>query len=203
MEKYLKVAEDGTQTEVPVFKVFESEEEFNKHNQSVSSKGKHELLKETGYESVKDIKAMADKVNALESGSSEQTKAILDKLGIESAESIDEIVSKISKFEEVNGELDKIKSEVELNNKKQKLSELGYDGKFVDFVLNKVDGENFEENAQNYLKENPQFSAEVFNKINSNLDLQGGGKVDISKLSDKEYLEYRKEHNLDGSKIKK
>lgn len=63
-EVYLKKdPNDETKTiEVTVFKAFESEDEFNKYAQSVSSKAKGEILKEIGANNVAEIKDTLGKV---------------------------------------------------------------------------------------------------------------------------------------------
>lgn len=49
-------------TVVPVtFKTFDTEEDFNKYSQSISSKAKSELLNEIGFKSVAEIKGNLNK----------------------------------------------------------------------------------------------------------------------------------------------
>lgn len=93
MEKYFKevVAEDETKTyeEVPVFKSFENEEEFNKTVQSASSKAKGEILSELGIKSVAEFKDKykgIEELDALKGNLTEkeklftETKSAYDKL---------------------------------------------------------------------------------------------------------------------------
>lgn len=70
MEKLLKLniqtfADGGGEsTEPQEFKI--TEEDYNKGLQSAASKAKHELLKEIGYDSVADIKAIIEKGTQLD-----------------------------------------------------------------------------------------------------------------------------------------
>lgn len=67
------------------FKAFESEEEFNKFTQSISSKAKGELLKEIGGSNVNEIKdyltkgKQYDDVSSKITGIEEKYKAVLDE----------------------------------------------------------------------------------------------------------------------------
>jgi len=96
-------------------------------------------------------------------------------------------------------EIKKTNTELTAQGYKNKLKELGIDEGFVDYALGKIDMADFEVNAKKFVEDNPKFAAETFNKINSSLDLSGGSKVEIDKLSDHDYNEFRKTHNIDGT----
>lgn len=93
--------------------------------------------------------------------------------------------------------------EVTLNNKKLKLKSMGIDEGFIDYALTKIDGEDFDEGAKQFIEANPKFKSETFQKIDSSFSLAGGGKIDMSKLSSEEYIEARKTHDVDGNPITK
>ena len=99
-------------------------------------------------------------------------------------------------------EIKKTNDQLKVDGYKNKLKEYGIDEGFVDYALGKIDVADFEVNAKKFVEENPKFTAETFKKINSSLDLGGGNKVEVDKLSDHEYVEYRKTHNVDGTEIK-
>lgn len=89
------------------FKAFESEEEFNKFTQSISSKAKGELLKEIGGSNVNEIKdyltkgKQYDEVSSKISGIEEKYKAVLDE---NSVLKTDLIITKYNVSEEFKDE---------------------------------------------------------------------------------------------------
>ena len=119
---------------------------------------------------------------------------------------------KYADYDDLKSKLDAMKDYDEIKAKNQelttsgyrsKLKELGIDESFVDYVMTKIDIEKFDESAAKFVADNPKFKAETFNNINSNLDLNGGVKKDPKDMTDKEYLDYRNNFNLDGTPIKK
>lgn len=114
----------------------------------------------------------------------------------------EELKSKVAQFGDYE-ELKKKNDELVLGSKKQSLIKMGLDESFVDYALGKIDPANFEENAKKFITDNPKFTAETFSKIDSSLNLDGKGKVDLEKMSTQEYLQYRDKFDMAGNPIKK
>jgi len=189
MEKLFRLdPNDNTKTiEVPVYRIFESEEEFNKFEQSTLSQGKGSLLKELGVKSLQEVK---DQISA---NGDDKSKSILEKLGIEDETKLDDVVKNLKELEDIKQTNAQLLAEKETNEKLGKLKEVGISDKFAKYVLNELgEVENFEEAVTTYAKENPQFTEEVFKKIDASADLGGGTKRDLSQITDtEEYIRER------------
>lgn len=129
---------------------------------------------------------------------------LIKKLGVEKEEDIESVLEKARKADEYATELETLKSEKILNERKQMASKLGVDDDFIDYVLTKVPADDqFEENLKKFIEANPKYTKEVFNKINSALDLSGKGQKKPDEMTTQEFIEWRKTHNIDGTPIKK
>jgi len=103
-EKILRTdPNDETKTiEVPVYKAFESEEEFNKTIQSVSSKAKGEIMKELGITSIADFKEKLPGLAELDNLKGELAKK--DTLITEKDTTLADIQGKYNELLKVNAE---------------------------------------------------------------------------------------------------
>lgn len=191
MEKLFKevVGEGGTKTyeEVPVFKAFTTEDEFKRFEQSTLSTGKGSLLKELGVSSLQEVK---DKITA---SGEDKLKPFLEKLGIEDESKIDDFVSELEKLKEVEQTNAQLLAEKKTNEQLSKLKDLGISDKFAKYVLNEIgEVENFDEAVSEYAKNNPQFTAEVYQKIDASADLSGGTRKRLEDITDtEEYIRER------------
>jgi hypothetical protein len=136
----------------------------------------------------------------------EQIKTERDQLKADTAKYADyeELKERASKLDQYQ-DYDDIKSKYEetlSSNKKLHLKTLGFDSDFVDYALTKIEGDDFETAAIEFLNSNPKMRAENFQQVNSSLNLKGNGPVDLSKVTDsEEYLKLRKTHDIDGTPL--
>lgn len=121
---------------------------------------------------------------------------------IESYADYDELKQKVSEFGDYEA-LKKQNEELVLNTRKSALKNLGIDESFIDYALGKIDPADFDNNAKKFVEENPKFTAEVFKRIDSSLDLGGQGSKKPEDMSPAEYNAWRDTHNIDGTPIKK
>jgi len=138
----------------------------------------------------------------------EQIKTERDQLKADAEKYVDyeDLKEKASKLEQYQ-DYDDIKSKYEetlSTNKKLHLKTLGFDSDFVDFALTKIEGEDFEKSAIEFLNANPKMKAENFQQVDSSLNLKGDGPVDLTKVTDsEEYINLRKTHDIDGTPLSK
>lgn len=120
----------------------------------------------------------------------ENTDALKKKLG--------EYEAVLNEHELTKKELEAFKTEKAKKELTQKVTDMGVDPDFVDFVLGKVENnESFEENVKTFLEANPKIKADTYIRQSSNPSLNGGkAAVDLTKLTTKEFLEYRKNNPL-------
>lgn len=129
---------------------------------------------------------------------------LIKKLGVENEEQIDSVLEKARKADEYATELETLKSEKALNERKQQVSKAGVDDDFIDYVLTKIPADDkFEENLKAFVEANPKYTKEVFAKLNAGLDLSGQGQKKPEDMTTAEFIEWRKTHNVDGTPIKK
>lgn len=145
-------------------------------------------------------KARFDEVNVARQTAEKQVKELTDSQG--KYADYDDLKTKLESMKDYE-ELKSRNQELTLSGYKSKLKELGIEDSFVDYALTKIDVEKFDESAKAFVEANPRLKAEVFKNIDSNLDLNGGVKKDPNDMTDKEFVEYRKNFNLDGTPIKK
>lgn len=140
--------------------------------------------------------------NIIKERLNKQKEAIFKNLGVESVEKAKETFNHYNTLKQEN---ETYKTEIETYRKEKKQRELeskvkalGVDPEFVDYVLLKVENnENFEENVKAFVEANPKIKVDTYIRQSSNPSLTGGkGAVDLTKLSTKEYLEYRKNNPL-------
>jgi hypothetical protein len=124
----------------------------------------------------------------------------IKKLGVEKEEDIELVLTKARKADEYETELETLKNEKILNERKQLVSKAGVDDEFIEYVLSKVpNDEKFEENLKKFVEANPKYTKEVFERLNSAFDVNGKGTKKPDEMTTQEYLEWRKTHNLDGT----
>lgn len=131
----------------------------------------------------------------------------------EEAEAAKADIAKYADYDELKAKVEsigdyddmKLKYEETLSsNKKLKLQSLGFDKDFVDYALSKIEGDDFDTAATEFLEANPKMKAENFSSVNSSLNLNGEGPIDMTKITDPEkYIQARKTHNVDGTPISK
>ena len=123
-------------------------------------------------------------------------REVLEKLGVEDEQQIEQIVERVKTAANLEEEVVALKTEKEKNQKVEKLRNLDVDEDFLEFVLGKVDGENFEAMAEQFVKDNPKFTKEHFSSIDSGLNLKGGSRPDFEQMTTEEYLKWREKNSL-------
>lgn len=119
----------------------------------------------------------------------EKTNAKLGSLGYENFDQVKTLASERDTYKQ---ELDELKKQTELNEKRSTIQKLGVDKDFVDFVLEKAP----EGNYADFVDKNPKFKAENFTKGGSNPNYNGQGiKKPEEAESDAEYLRLRREQD--------
>lgn len=152
-------------------------------------------------ESIKAAKAEAQA--AKEEAEAAKAEVEAAKADIAKYADYDELKAKaesISDYDDMKSKYEETLS----SNKKLKLQSLGFDKDFVDYALTKIEGDDFEAAAVEFLNANPKMKAENFSSVNSSLNLNGEGPIDMTKITDPEkYIQARKTHNVDGTPIAK
>lgn len=123
-------------------------------------------------------------------------REVLGKLGVEDEDQVEQIVEKVKTAADLENEVQQLKAEKEKSAKLERLRKLDVDDDFLEFVLNKVDGEDFQAKAEEFVKDNPKFTKEHFASIDSALDLRGGTRPDFSKMTTEQYLKWREKNSL-------
>ena len=142
-----------------------------------------------------------------------ERKTFYKRIGVEDDTKIDEVLNRAKEYdtlktehETTKAERDALKAEKVAKEYQSVLSKLNIDDSFIDYALTKIEKgatiEEFEANAKAFAEANPKFNKENFQRINSSVDLNGDGPVKIP-TDAKEYVEWRKTHNVDGTIIKK
>jgi len=127
------------------------------------------------------------------------------KFGVEDDSKLDEVVAKVTEHATLKAENESLKAEKLNRQYESKLNGLNVDQEFLDIVLSKVekgkDINEFEANAKVYLAAHPKMLKESFNDYKSGPRFDGSpaGLPDFTKMSDADYVEWTKTHNLDGS----
>jgi len=141
---------------------------------------------------------------------SRANRTLLDAIGIKDESELGSIVAKVKEYDSIKAEheltkkeRDELKAERESATYKSELSNV-LDASFVDYALTKIDkGANIEEfkaNVSAFLKANPKMARDSYVQIDSTLPLTGtAGLPDISKMTDAQFVEWQKTHNLDGT----
>jgi hypothetical protein len=138
----------------------------------------------------------------------EEIKSERDNLKTQVEKYVDyeELKEKASKLEEYQ-DYEDIKAkyqETVSTNQKLQLKTLGYDDDFIDYALTKIEGDDFQAAATQFLEEHPKMKAENFQNVNSSLNLNGNHPVDLTKVTDpEEYIKLRKTHDIDGTPLSK
>lgn len=137
---------------------------------------------------------------------SKEKARFLKKLGVEEESQIDEIISKTNSLEEAKKQLETYEQELTslkttkvLSDKKQILNQLQADSEFVDYLIDKIDGDtidDFEKNAKQYLETNKRFVVETYNPVKSSLDIKGQTYPDFTNMTTEQYLEWRSKNKL-------
>lgn len=135
-----------------------------------------------------------------------ERKSFYKRIGVEDDTKIDEVLTRAKEYDTLKSERDALKSEKVAKEYQSVLTKLNIDDSFIDYALTKIEKgatiEEFEANAKAFAEANPKLNKENFQRINSGLDLNGDGPVKIP-TDTKEYVEWRKTHNIDGTLIKK
>ena len=148
-----------------------------------------------GYADYDEIKNKLDEANAKLEGYDE-LKAKADK------------VETMADYEEIKKGFEDIKEKYDNtvnSNQKLILKNIGLDEKFIDFSLSQIkvgEDQDFKKAAEEYVKTNPQFKSETFQKYDSQFNVGGGSKQPIPEDPEK-YLKFRQTHDIDGTPLKK
>ena len=111
----------------------------------------------------------------------------IKELGFESYDDIARLKKERDDFQTKSQEYEQKLSH---NERVNKIKSLGVDEKFIDFVLFKVKDDD---ELEDFIKENPNYTAENFKKSNSNPDYSGGKLKSLKDAeSDEEYLRLRR-----------
>jgi hypothetical protein len=141
---------------------------------------------------------------------SRANRTLLDAIGIKDESELGNIVAKVKEYDSIKAEheltkkeRDELKAEKESATYKSELSTV-LDASFIDYALTKIEkGANIEEfkaNVAAFLKANPKMARDSFVQIDSTLPLNGtAGMPDFSKMTDAQFVEWQKTHNLDGT----
>lgn len=137
----------------------------------------------------------------VQSASSKAKHDILTQLGIENVNTGKELIGRGSLYDEVAPYKEKYEevntkyNELTIKERRNSILLAGADDKFVDYILHAAgDGDVAE-----YLEANPQFKKEQFNRVNSDLNYNGGSTKKLSEASSyEEYKEIRRKQ--DGNK---
>lgn len=121
----------------------------------------------------------------------EEVENKIKKLGFND---LDEIAKIKSEKQELEEKLVDYEQKIAKAAREKKVKDLGVDERFVDFILFQVKND---EDLENFIKENPRFISENFNKRSSNFDYRGGPTRKLADAaSDEDYLRIRrKEEN--------
>lgn len=152
-----------------------------------------DALKNAGVELEQDkLKEFVEAINVANGLDVEKYKSQYNELAGQLREvenKYNELVEATKDFETTKAELEQFKAEKENNDLLQKITDAKIDERFSKFVLNEIksglkDGDKFEDNLANYVKENPQFltARQGAFKFSSTPDLEQG-KVDEEKTS--------------------
>jgi len=120
------VEKTSGEQDVKPFKVFETEEEYNKETQSTSSKGKYQLLQELGVKNLDEVKTKFSELETAKAVADgvKDIQGAFNELGIKN---VDDIKTKFSELTLANIELKKtegLKSELsKLTKEKTELDE--------------------------------------------------------------------------------
>lgn len=149
-------------------------------------------------------KIVSERLNKEREKYTRERSDLIKKLGVEKEEDIESVLERARKADEYATELETLKSEKILNERKQLVSKAGVDDDFIDYVLTKIpNDEKFDESLKAFVEANPKYTKEVFAKLNAGLDLSGQGGKKPEDMTDQEYIEWRKTHSISGSPIGK
>lgn len=108
-------------------------------------------------------------------------------------ESYDDVARLKGERDEYEKRIQEYEAKLTRNERINKVKKLGVDDEFIDYVLYKVQDD---EALEDFLKENPRFTAESFNTKSSNFKYKGGGTKKLEDATtDEEYLEIRRREN--------
>lgn len=132
---------------------------------------------------------------------SKERSRVFKKLGIEDENQIDTIVKRSSEYDQVIQEVQALKKEKTLVERKQILTSLNADSEFTDYLLQTIgDAESIEEystKAKEYLDAHPKFVKEQFSNINSSVNINKGGVYpDFTQMTPEQYLAWRENNKL-------
>lgn len=150
-----------------------------------------------------------DEVNGIvgERVARERTR-IYTILGVKDEEELKEVATKVTTLETENATLTekvtKFETEQKTAEKRNQLTEAGIDSDFVDIALLKWNPA--EQKIEDFVKENPKltktyFEDKDFKGTGGSLDGQGGsGKVDETKMTTEEFMEYHRKNDAEKNK---
>jgi hypothetical protein len=132
---------------------------------------------------------------------SKERARVFKKLGIEDENQIDIILKRSTEYDSISKEVQTLKKEKTLSEKKQILNSLNADPEFTDYLLQTIgDVESIEEystKAKEYLGSHPKFVKEQFSNINSSVNINKGGVYpDFTQMTPEQYLAWREKNKL-------
>lgn len=130
---------------------------------------------------------------------SKERSKIYKQLGIEDENKIEDYKLRVNNYDTLKKEHETLKTQVALNKKSNDLRALNVDDDFIDYLLNKVQGEGdeFVEKAKAFLEANPKFKRDTYRTINSSIDINSGNPYpEFDKMTTEQYLAWRAKNKL-------